>query len=192
VDDRRPVSGSGHRRVPVRDRRAERTRRALILAFNEVLFERGYARVTVRDVIERANVGRSTFYEHFESKYGVLEAAMTPVLVPLADAVRAARADARLRGVVAHIYDARHRAALMLLGPTRPRVAELLARLIADRLPPGQGTIPREMVAAAVAAAQLGALETWLNGTVAASADVVAETLVAVSAGAARAVQSAR
>ena len=50
------------------DRRVERTREALLRALRDLLFERGYDGFVVRDIVERANVGRSTFYEHFEGK----------------------------------------------------------------------------------------------------------------------------
>ncbi len=50
------------------DRRVARSRQALSKAFVSLLMEKGYARVSIRDIVERANVGRSTFYEHFENK----------------------------------------------------------------------------------------------------------------------------
>lgn len=36
------------------------------------MIERGYSRVTVQDIIDRADVGRSTFYAHFRSKDDLL------------------------------------------------------------------------------------------------------------------------
>ncbi|WP_127499879.1 TetR/AcrR family transcriptional regulator [Actinoplanes solisilvae] len=50
------------------DRRVRRTRAALRHALVELVVERGYDRVTVRDVLERADIGRSTFYAHFRDK----------------------------------------------------------------------------------------------------------------------------
>jgi AcrR family transcriptional regulator len=49
----------------VDDRRVQRTRRLLHEAFISLILERGYDAVTIRDVVERAGVGRSTFYTHF-------------------------------------------------------------------------------------------------------------------------------
>lgn len=48
------------------DRRVQRTRQALQEALIELILEKGFERVTVQDVIERANIGRSTFYSHFK------------------------------------------------------------------------------------------------------------------------------
>ena len=50
------------------DRRSQRTRQALGDAFVELLMERGYDAISIKDMIERANVGRSTFYSHYADK----------------------------------------------------------------------------------------------------------------------------
>ena len=50
------------------DRRIQRTRKFLQEALLALILEKGYDAVTVQDVIDRANVGRSTFYAHFQGK----------------------------------------------------------------------------------------------------------------------------
>lgn len=50
------------------DRRSQRTRHSLSEAFVQLLKEKGYSAITVSDLIERANIGRSTFYSHFRDK----------------------------------------------------------------------------------------------------------------------------
>lgn len=50
------------------DRRLARSRKALSDAFVSLLREKTYAKISIRAIVERANVGRSTFYEHFENK----------------------------------------------------------------------------------------------------------------------------
>lgn len=50
------------------DRRQRKTREAILQAFTELLSEKRYAHITVGEIIERANVGRATFYAHFETK----------------------------------------------------------------------------------------------------------------------------
>ena len=50
------------------DRRSQRTRQALGDAFVELLMEKGYDAISIKDIIERANVGRSTFYSHYADK----------------------------------------------------------------------------------------------------------------------------
>jgi AcrR family transcriptional regulator len=54
------------------DRRVRRTRQLLRDALLALITEKGYARVTVQDIIDRADVGRSTFYVHFRDKEDLL------------------------------------------------------------------------------------------------------------------------
>lgn len=54
------------------DRRVRRTHRRLKEALLDLMKEKGYARVTVRELTERADVARSTFYAHFDSKDDLL------------------------------------------------------------------------------------------------------------------------
>jgi len=50
------------------DRRQRKTREAIISAFIELLSKKNYNNVTVGEIIEKADVGRATFYAHFETK----------------------------------------------------------------------------------------------------------------------------
>lgn len=50
------------------DRRQRKTREAIFQAFTELLTEKNVTQITVGEIIERANVGRATFYAHFETK----------------------------------------------------------------------------------------------------------------------------
>ena len=47
--------------------RKAQTKEALLTAFRDLFFERGYEAIRVGDIIARAGVGRSTFYEHYRS-----------------------------------------------------------------------------------------------------------------------------
>ena len=58
------------------DRRIARTREALHKALISLVLEKGYEAVTIGDVVNRANVGRSTFYAHYLSKEDLLTAEM--------------------------------------------------------------------------------------------------------------------
>lgn len=56
----------------VEDRRVRRTRELLSEALVALILEKGYEAVTVQDVIDRADVGRSTFYSHYRNKDALL------------------------------------------------------------------------------------------------------------------------
>ena len=51
----------------------QRTRRALRDAFHALMAERGWDNVSVQSICERADIGRSTFYMHYDSKEQLLE-----------------------------------------------------------------------------------------------------------------------
>ncbi len=55
------------------DRRQRKTRKAIYDAFEALMAEEHYSCVTVAQIIDRADVGRSTFYAHFETKDELLD-----------------------------------------------------------------------------------------------------------------------
>ena len=55
------------------DRRQRKTRKAIYDAFEALMRDAHYGTVTVAQIIERADVGRSTFYAHFETKDDLLD-----------------------------------------------------------------------------------------------------------------------
>jgi AcrR family transcriptional regulator len=56
----------------VLDRRVQKTRQLLQDALVGLISEKGFESVTIQEILDRANVGRSTFYTHFENKYELL------------------------------------------------------------------------------------------------------------------------
>jgi AcrR family transcriptional regulator len=52
----------------ITDRRVQRTRRLLHKALMSLVLEKKYESITVQEILDRADVGRSTFYLHFRDK----------------------------------------------------------------------------------------------------------------------------
>ena len=54
------------------DRRVERTRSAIINAFKEMIIEKDFKQITIKELAERADINRKTFYLHYESMEEIL------------------------------------------------------------------------------------------------------------------------
>jgi AcrR family transcriptional regulator len=71
---RQTVRKSGDSATAAEDRRVRRTRAALRDAFLALVLEKGYEKTTIQDILDRADVGRSTFYVHYRDKEALLMA----------------------------------------------------------------------------------------------------------------------
>ncbi len=68
------------------DRRQRKTREAIFKAFTALLAKRHFNQITVGDIIEKADVGRATFYAHFETKDFLLKALCEELFCHIFDA----------------------------------------------------------------------------------------------------------
>lgn len=72
------------------DRRTKKTRNALLDALISLMFEKNYDTILVQEILDRANVGRSTFYTHFGDKDELLADGLHDLRDLLRDAQMAA------------------------------------------------------------------------------------------------------
>jgi AcrR family transcriptional regulator len=54
------------------DRRIQKTRKSLSAALMSLMREKSYESISVQEILDRANIGRSTFYSHFRDKNELL------------------------------------------------------------------------------------------------------------------------
>lgn len=65
----------------------ERTDRDIMNAFLSLLGSKAFEKITVSDIIDAAMVNRSTFYQHFQDKYAILERLQQKYVAELTDIV---------------------------------------------------------------------------------------------------------
>ncbi len=158
---------------------AQRTRSALFDAFAELVLERRYQQLKVSDIVARAKVGRSTFYEHYDSKDHLLCDGLAGPFSVLADVVTEGHDDERLRATILHFWQNRRVGNSLLAGPTRNLAFRTLADLIEQRLAgrtqaPAVSTV---LLAAQLAGGQIALLSAWMAGHAPASVEDIADAL---------------
>jgi AcrR family transcriptional regulator len=91
------------------DRRVRKTKARIFGALIDLMMEKGYDKVTVQDIIDRADVGRSTFYAHYRDKEALLESGfdeLRPFFEPSQDDTDPSLAIFRHIGGYTHVYRA--------------------------------------------------------------------------------------
>jgi AcrR family transcriptional regulator len=73
------------------DRRIQRTRQLLEAGLLSLIKEKDFESISVQEIIDRANVGRATFYAHYDNKEDLLESGFDGLLTTLRERQRAAR-----------------------------------------------------------------------------------------------------
>ena len=81
------------------DRRQKKTREAIFDAFSELLSKKQYSKITVGEIIECADVGRATFYAHFETKDFLLKELCAELFCHIFDAEKSEQCGHK------HIFD---------------------------------------------------------------------------------------
>jgi len=123
------------------ERRRAKTREALIGAARQILAESGDTTASIQTIAERADVGFGTFYNHFQSKTDLFNAAVSDVLDEYAQAI-----DAYLTGVddPAERVAAGIRLSLRMV-ESHPEVMKILQRRGLEHIYSGRGLAPRAL-----------------------------------------------
>ena len=69
------------------DLRIQRTQKAIIDTFYELLEEKHFSQITIIDICEKALINRGTFYTHFQDKYQLLEKCVYDMMMSLDEEV---------------------------------------------------------------------------------------------------------
>lgn len=162
------------------NRRAAQTRQALIDGYGRLLLARRRGDIPIADIIAEADVGRSTFYDHFSGRDALqLDAMDAPMRVLAASAV-GARPSADLVGILVHFWE--NRAAARKIFESRQRQA--IALRLAGHIAEASGGRASGASARLIAEAALGMIRAWSAGEVSMKPGELAGMIAAVSAAA--------
>jgi AcrR family transcriptional regulator len=164
------------------DRRVQRTRKLLREALVSLIREKGFEALSVQDIVDRADVGRATFYAHFDNKEDLLVSGLEDVGASLAALQRQAHArggsaEERLfafsRELFAHTNEHRDVFEAMVgdrsVAILRQVFHRMLVQLMKDEVKAlrprtASGARSAEPVAQFAAGALFGLLMWWLEG----------------------------
>lgn len=159
------------------DRRVRRTRKLLHDAFISLVIEKGYEKTTIQDILDRADVGRSTFYVHYRDKEALLTASFDGVRDHLEQGLASIEVtgsvDVALPAALLYEHAYRNQQVYRALCGRQggALVQRYLRRLIGDLLrtrlrPPliqGDTELPVDVAAEFYTSAALGLLVWWID-----------------------------
>jgi AcrR family transcriptional regulator len=164
------------------DRRIPRTRAMLQHALTSLILKKGYEAITVQDICDEANVGRSTFYAHHTSKDDLKRSGFEHLRKELVDRQREAQAasgDIKDRSLGFSLTMFEHardhidlyraliggRGGTVSLGQIRQILSDLVRNEFAATVGNNSADIvPRELVVQYVVGAYMAVLIWWLDG----------------------------
>jgi AcrR family transcriptional regulator len=164
------------------DRRVARTRGLLHQALIALILRKGYEAITVADICEAADVGRSTFYAHYAGKEDLMRGGLAQLREALVDrhadgASEPAGAHRRSLGFSLPMFEhARDHLELYRahVGDRGGAIAmDAIRRILSDAVraelaPTGAGAardgVPHALVVAGRAGAYMAVLTWWLDG----------------------------
>ncbi|WP_445486816.1 TetR/AcrR family transcriptional regulator [Niallia sp. 03133] len=185
---------------PTIDRRVLRTKRMIRDALTELMENKGFDGITVRDLTEKADINRGTFYLHYRDKYDLLEQSEEEILAVLKikqsrmkelsieDVYEYHAKNEPLPFVVQVFEYLKENAAFMrvVLGPKGdPSFQEKLKDVMKNNLllhiinktKKEELLVPIEIFSAYVMAAHIGVIQHWLNSGMEESPEEIASIL---------------
>ena len=185
------------------DRRIRRTRQALQGALVTLMAEKGYEAVTVQDVIDRADVGRSTFYAHYSDKADLLQDSLEQVRETMRPQPPAKAPDRRRPltfslPMLQHVSEQQGLLRALLVRPGSDPVMAGIRQLLTEAVTAevralaavsGPPRVPPAMLVATVVAAFEAALTWWVGTDFEATSEQVEQGFQVMAAAAVRAAQ---
>jgi AcrR family transcriptional regulator len=162
------------------DRRALRTREMLQKALIELMNEREYDSIAIQDIVDRANLGRTTFYLHYNSKDELFmschEAIVRELHIGLSHPLSqeqylSPEMPAEMPSTYQHLEERRAllypifqgKDSPMILRQIRERSAREIEADLRATFGEAESTIPLDLLANYLVGAQIGLMQWWLE-----------------------------
>jgi len=166
------------------DRRSQRTRHLLGAALVELIREKDYGTISVTDIIERANVGRSTFYAHYRDKDALFVGELDRVIEILSQRIPGQEEIPFFPslGLFRHVGEEFELYKSLLWTPGIDLLIKHLQKSISQRVEQGlqnsgrKFEIPHPVLASFIAGSFLTLLKWWLENKMIYSAEQMDET----------------
>jgi AcrR family transcriptional regulator len=155
------------------DRRSQRTRQLLIEALAELMRAKRYSAISVQEITDRANVGRSTFYAHFTDKDDLMVQGVRQMVGNLEPGPASpTNTLAPSLGLFHHVAEGRNlnhsmthgRLLSMFFDALQVELTAMFVERLEPRLPPTPTRVPVPLLAAMVAGMLITAVRTWIEG----------------------------
>ena len=163
------------------DRRVQRTRELLQKTLIDLMKEQGYESITIQEIVDRANIGRTAFYLHYANKDELFLSCHEVIinqfhigpLYPLSrEELLSEEVPPEISAAYRHLEDSRvmlssifqgKDSLLMLRQMLRDSSAQEIEANLRTAFPEAESLIPFEVLANYLAGAQISLLHWWLE-----------------------------
>lgn len=173
------------------DRRVQRTRELLQRTLIQLIREKGYDAVTIQNITDRANLGRTTFYLHYQTKDDLLLGHFEDFATDLnlndltPEQVLGAEPTPSLASFLNQLANAQtiYRAftagkdAKILVRGIREQMTRNLCKSLNRAFPESRPTMPLDVLAQYIVGAQLSLIDWWMSNRTEYDANQIATIL---------------
>lgn len=170
----------------IMDRRQEKTRDAIFKSFASLLAEKNYNKISVQEIINNANVGRTTFYAHFETKDDLLQELCNALFDHVFSKNPAVDNDNQSHNfdlgkgnskkivthIIYHLQDSKKSIKKLFLGESkeifityfRRYLDEMITKYILKGIKPKKTDVPKSFLRNHISSAFISMIEWWISG----------------------------
>lgn len=181
------------------DRRQQKSRDAIFDGFGALLSQKAYTKITIQDIIDAANVGRTTFYAHFETKDDLLKEMCDELFTHVFSenlsqesdhdfSMKTGNPHAMITHILYHLLDNKRNlmgiltseSSGLFMGFFRQYLDELLAARMLRGVDLGQKGLPYDFLVNHISSSFVGMVQWWIRNKRKQTPEELAEYFMAV------------